>query len=227
MKEIDKYSFNGIPKTTKFGQSRKNKWHKKYINRFLRDIPDNCSVLEVGPGRGEFAIESHRRNWQYLGVESSDKMIEILQSKRINVIKTRVPPIPVKDNCFSLIHANQVIEHFQNIREFTFFMEECWRVLKPKGYLSLSCPNYLTQGKLFFNWDYTHRLTFTKYNLERACKDYDFKISQSLCHNSHILSGNIIAILLRYLMIWLAKGINLPILLEITDKVSFLRTVRL
>ena len=160
-------------------------------------------------------------------IESSESMIQILKPKGLFLVNARVPPIPASDEAFDLIHAAQVIEHFNNVREFTFFCQECWRTLRTGGLLSLTCPNYLTLGKIFFDWDYTHRLTFTKFNLERACADYGFKIMRTAYYLNWTLNDNWIVGYLRYPMLWFVKWINLPTLIEVADKVKFTRNLRL
>ena len=226
MNPKDLYSYAGMLTPTAFGVKKESNWQKKYIEHFLYDLPKTNKVLEIGPGTGGFAEECINRNWQYLGVEPSVIFLKTLKSKNIGVINTRVPPIPVRDESFNLIHAAHVIEHFLNIKEFTFFLSECHRCLEKEGILSLTCPNSMTQGKLFYYFDYTHRLPFTKFNLERALFDYGFRILRSHSYLQWLLSGNIIVNALRHPIIWFAKFINIPIFSEIMDRVNSVRTLR-
>lgn len=223
----DFYSSDGIPKATSLGSKRKTNWPKKYIDHFLSDFPNLNRVLEIGPGEGEFAEECIKRKFKYLGLESSETYLKRLHSKNITVIHACVPPIPLANDSFDLIHAEHVIEHFNSNKEFTFFLNECHRTLRDGGILSLSYPNYITQGKLFFDWSYSHSLPFTKYNLERACLDYGFRVIRSASYLSWFLSKNPFVNLFRHPFIWVAKIINCPIIREFSDEIKTLRNLRL
>lgn len=223
----DFYSSSGIPKATSLGAKRKANWPKRYINHFLSDFPNLRRVLEIGPGDGEFAKECIERNFNYLGIESSETYFKKLNSKDIEVIHARVPPIPLDNNSFCLIHAEHVIEHFNSVREFTFFLSECHRTLIDEGVLSISYPNYLTQGRLFYDWSYSHFVPFTKYNLERACLDYGFKVVRSACYLPLFLCKNSFVNLLRHPFIWFSKIINFPVFREISDEIKALKNLRL
>lgn len=48
-------------------------------------------------------------------------------------------PYPFKDNSFGEIYARQIIEHLEDIPKF---MDEIWRILKPKGVLHLETVHY-------------------------------------------------------------------------------------
>lgn len=55
-------------------------------------------------------------------------------------------PLPYEDNCFDLIHANQVIEHLSNIDNF---ISEIYRALKPGGHLIISTENLASWHNIF------------------------------------------------------------------------------
>jgi len=48
--------------------------------------------------------------------------------------------LPFKDNSIDKIKAIHIFEHLGD--GFLFCMEECWRVLKPKGILCIDVPNF-------------------------------------------------------------------------------------
>ena len=49
--------------------------------------------------------------------------------------------LPYKDNLFSEVNADCVLEQLDNKYQFLFVMNEIWRVLIPNGILSLTCPS--------------------------------------------------------------------------------------
>ncbi len=224
---MDYYSYNGIPKFKRNLKILPQEWQKKYINRFLPGLQQNIRVLEIGPGRGEFAEECAARKWRYFGIEISKSMLNILKKKNVRTIEHRVPPIPFKDETFDLIHASQIIEHFLNYDKFNLFLKECHRTLKKSGILSIVCPNYLSQGRIFYDWDYTHRLTFTRYNLERALQDYDYEIEKFGYHLRWIFTDKVAFSLFRYPFIWFNKALNFPIIIDACEVFKITKELRL
>lgn len=53
--------------------------------------------------------------------------------------------LPFKDNSVDKIHADHLFEHFYP-EELFFCIEECWRVLKPKGHILINVPKGDTPG---------------------------------------------------------------------------------
>jgi SAM-dependent methyltransferase len=63
-------------------------------------------------------------------------------------------PWPLPDNSVVLATCSHLVEHI-NPHKFGFinFMNECWRVMQPKGQLAISCPHANSHG---FHQDPTH-----------------------------------------------------------------------
>jgi SAM-dependent methyltransferase len=222
----DSYSFKGLPTATRLGRIKHEAWTGKFISRFLSHLPASSCVIEIGPGRGEFARECQKRGWQYTGIEASHTFYDPLRMTGIRVLQVRVPPVPLPDASADLIHADQVIEHFNTSTEFTEFLAEAHRVLKPGGVLSLACPNLQTMGNIFYDCDYTHRLGFTKNNLERACLDYGFRVNISTHYISLFLGSGFAYHCVRYLLMVPLKIVNLALVSEIIDNIPFTKNLR-
>ena len=193
---------------------------------FLPSFPARSSVVEIGPGRGEFANECQKRGWDYTGIEVSQKFLRPLKEMGLHVIEARVPPIPLPDASADLIHADQVIEHFHTTEDFTCFLSEAHRVLKPGGVLSLACPNLQTMGGVFYDCDYTHRLGFTKNNLERALADYGFRVNIATHYINLFLGRGFAYHCARHLLIVPLKIVNLALVAEIIDNIPFTKNLR-
>lgn len=224
--KTDSYSFQGLPSATRLGRKKSEAWSGKFIARFLSNLSAGCSVVEIGPGRGEFARECQRRGWQYTGIEASQTFFDPLKRSGIRTVQARVPPIPFPDASVDLIHADQVIEHFNTIRDFTEFLAEAHRVLRPGGILSLACPNLQTMGDVFYDCDYTHSLGFTKNNLERACLDYGFRVRVSTHYTNLFLGNGFVYHCVRHLLIVPLKIVNLAAIAEIMESVPFTKNLR-
>lgn len=121
-------------------------WEREYkVTGFIRRLmPDGekASILDIGCGDGSFLRqldEALGRPYEYHGVDFSDHMISAAQTlpyefRRCNLEEA----IPYGDASFDLVYAGEVIEHIYNP---DFMLEECRRVLKPRGLLVLSTPN--------------------------------------------------------------------------------------
>ena len=100
---------------------------KKKIDFFLRVIPKNASVLEIGAGTGwvrSFFRENNYTNYVGLDLENTADVIGDI--KNIN-------SLPFKSNQFDIIIAFEVIEHVD-------LLEECRYFLKSGGSLMLTTP---------------------------------------------------------------------------------------
>lgn len=67
-------------------------------------------------------------------------------------------PWPIEDGAALHANATHVVEH---IRNFTGFMDECWRILSPGGTLFMEVPNVRDIDMAFA--DPTHVRNFTKH----------------------------------------------------------------
>lgn len=57
-------------------------------------------------------------------------------------------PLPFDDNSFDEIHAYEVLEHTGSQGDYKFFFNQFsdfWRILKPDGYLFVTCPWYTSK----------------------------------------------------------------------------------
>jgi SAM-dependent methyltransferase len=174
----DKYTLADI---TSIGRKRKATRVSAIFDHFLPSLPASAKVLEIGPGRGEFARACLSRELSYLGVEPSKELYKILQKARIPIISETVPPIKLESNTFDLIHSNDFVEHLANYVEVMHFFGEAFRVLKPGGYFSIIAPNYLTIKHLFFRYEYQHSYITTRDRLVNLVLDCGFDVVQTRC----------------------------------------------
>jgi SAM-dependent methyltransferase len=116
---------------------------KKCLNviAHLKNKPK--SILDVGCGDGFFLQNVNQRlgkDCDLHGVDYSQyqlgKASELPFSFKQANIETE--GLPYGSETFEMVHAAELIEHLVNP---DYFLEECWRVLKPNGYLLVSTPN--------------------------------------------------------------------------------------
>lgn len=160
---LDKISF--------LGEKKKKVLIRYIFDVFLTDIPKVSSILEIGPGRGEFAEEVTLRGYQYYGIEPSQSLSEELVRKKYRIINKSVPPIDFPDNFFNIVYSFDVIEHFQGYSEAFRFIEESMRVLKEGGVVCIIAPNFSTLGSLFFEYEYQHSFVTTMGRIKRMFSD--------------------------------------------------------
>lgn len=113
---------------------------------------------------------------------------------------------PSKNDCFDVVHSNQVIEHLSEIDNY---VSEIYRVLKPGGYAIISTENLSSWHNIFaliMGWQafsqhiskkhhignplsphfgenltegWTHNIIFTFYSLQEMFKKYGFEIVEA------------------------------------------------
>ena len=133
-------------------------------------------VVEIGPGKGLFAAELlDLMAADYVAVEGNPGGARALSQMGLSSVCSMVPPLPLRDCCADIIHADQVLEHMPDRASAVSFLAEARRVLRPGGLLSLAVPDVMACGMLFF-FDYTHNMPFTPHALRWLVRDAGFDL---------------------------------------------------
>jgi 2-polyprenyl-3-methyl-5-hydroxy-6-metoxy-1,4-benzoquinol methylase len=165
--------------------------------------------LGCGEGTWTLAVAERIGTKEIHGVEIAEDLIEKAVQKGLVVVRSDLNGrFPFDDNCFDVVHANQVIEHVILVDNF---VEEIFRVLKPGGYLILSTENLSSFDNLLalllgqqafsqsiserkvlgniFSPSYgvtvqerhlTHKTIFTYFGLQHLLKSYNFSVVRIL-----------------------------------------------
>jgi methionine biosynthesis protein MetW len=107
----------------------------------LIEINDRARIIDLGCGDGEFTIRIKEKAMTGMihGVESCKDNTIRAQINGIEVVNADLnQKLPIEDEEFDVVHANQVIEH---LVETDLFVKEIYRILKPGGYAIISTPN--------------------------------------------------------------------------------------
>jgi SAM-dependent methyltransferase len=131
------------------------------------DIAPGGSVLEIGPGRGEFAELCLERKLEYHAVEPNAGLAESLRSRGVNVVCAKVPPLPALDRKFDLAVMVNVMEHMNGLEQALGISCQIRRVLNPGGKFLIHCPDYLSWRLHFFNCDFSHNYVTSRRRLDQ------------------------------------------------------------
>ncbi|RLC40085.1 MAG: hypothetical protein DRH33_01040 [Candidatus Nealsonbacteria bacterium] len=184
----------------KFSRTRSRIWEEV---RFLFDdyVRPGDKVLDLGCGNGRFFEILKDKGVDYIGVDFSERLIEIAK-KRYPQVKFQVADalnLPFPNNFFDKVYTIAVLHHIPSKEFRQRFLEEAKRVLKPGGLLILTVWKIKTKnnllsvikytilkliGKLdwgdtFESWNkkiqrYFH--IFSKKELKRLLNEADFKV---------------------------------------------------
>ena len=184
----------------KFSRTRSRIWEEV---RFLFDdyVEPGDKVLDLGCGNGRFFEVLKDKRVDYIGVDFSERLIEIAK-KRYPQVKFQVADalnLPFPNNFFDKVYTISVFHHIPSEEFRLQFLKEVKRVLKKEGLLILTVWKIKTKnnllsvikytilkliGKLdwgdtFESWNkkiqrYFH--IFSKKELKRLLNEADFKV---------------------------------------------------
>lgn len=151
---LDYYQFNA-PESAISSAS----YEQVILQNFMKNLSGlkKLSVLDFGCGKGNNLAILSKLFAKVVAVDVSQKAIEAAKSrykslKNVKFFKYDGGRLPFSDKQFDFVIACEVLEHVADL-EATF--RELDRVLKRRGYIFISCPNYwnirgLTKGILDF-----------------------------------------------------------------------------
>jgi methionine biosynthesis protein MetW len=105
----------------------------------LKQIGRGKRVLDVGclGGMLSRAIMDHGN--EVWGVEINPAAAQVAASRGVRVKVADVEEgLPFEDASFDVVHAGELIEHLYDTKAF---FAECWRVLRPEGFVLFTTPN--------------------------------------------------------------------------------------
>jgi ubiquinone/menaquinone biosynthesis C-methylase UbiE len=96
----------------------------------IREAVAGRAVLEVGCGTGLILQKVSTLTEDTIGVDLSDRMLEVARQKGLDVKKGDVTALGFPDDVFDVVYSFKVLPHVPEIRQA---MEEIVRVTKPDG----------------------------------------------------------------------------------------------
>jgi SAM-dependent methyltransferase len=116
-----------------FSDKRYTNWD--WIDNFIKNIPYNSNILDIGCGNGR---NMKYNNYNFYGVDNCPKFIEMAKLISSNVYLSDMTQLPFEDNYFDAIISIASFHHLSTIERRLKCLEEIYRVLKPGGEILLS-----------------------------------------------------------------------------------------
>ncbi|HNP96556.1 MAG TPA: class I SAM-dependent methyltransferase [Cyclobacteriaceae bacterium] len=173
MDQAAKYKYSEV---TKLGSYRKTALMSRLFESHFPPLSENSKIVEIGPGRGEFAQECIRRKFDYTGIEPSETLADVLRSEGYNILSQKVPPLYLTNNDYDLIHSKDVIEHLKSYEEVLDLLADCRLALRDGGYISAIVPNFATLKELFYEYEYQHAYPTTEMRMQNLLEDSGFQV---------------------------------------------------
>lgn len=136
-------SFDALYNTSPSFKERFAVW----TNLLDRYIPNNARVLDLGCGSGIFGFYLAPKVLDVIGVDGSDKMIDMAEAKKkqsgisnVRFLQAEIPLSPaVETGMLDAIISSSVLEYVLPLDET---LQDCSRRLVSGGYLIVSMPNW-------------------------------------------------------------------------------------
>lgn len=102
---------------------------KKLFKEFEKiSISKDAKILDVGCGSGTLARYWRKNGFDIIGLDISDKSLEITRNKGVNCIKGDITQrLPFDNNSFDLVYSDGLLEHFSDPEPI---LSEIFRVSK-------------------------------------------------------------------------------------------------
>jgi 2-polyprenyl-3-methyl-5-hydroxy-6-metoxy-1,4-benzoquinol methylase len=96
-------------------------------------------LMDVGCGNGFFLEVAKERGWEVYGTEYAPRLVEICQSKGINMQQGKLDPTLFENESFDVITSFEVLEHINTPREE---IAHFYQLLRKGGLVYLTTPNF-------------------------------------------------------------------------------------
>ncbi len=174
-----------------FSGSRKEFWPefeelKKYIKRGERVLDLGCGNGRLFPAFGGSAVGGETRDIEYIGIDSSEKMIQKAKGKYGNHFQTAdIFSLPFSNSYFDSVWMIAVFHHIPSKELQLKALQEIRRVLRKNGRVIMTCwhlfrfpfrKNIMISSKKLKIQRYYH--AFTKRELRKLFQKTGFKIEE-------------------------------------------------
>jgi len=144
----------------------------------LKDLPKG-KALDIGCGAGLNLKRLKEEGWQAYGCDISLEAVRKARKLGVKVFKGELHKIKFSNKLFDVVIMSHLLEHLHNPLKV---LKEICRILKDKGHLVISLPNFESSGaRLFKQYWYPldaprHLYHFSLKTLEMLLKKTGFEI---------------------------------------------------
>jgi len=156
---------------TRFGQDMNLRIARMHWGELCRFAQDYSSLVEIGPGRGEFAATCLPMVQRYSAVDVNEQICRMVRDLGGTAICATVPPLPFASNSAAIVYASSVIEHMPDPGKALQLLEEMKRVAQPGGLVAVHAPDILACGNHFWNSEYSHAFPTSRRRLLQMASD--------------------------------------------------------
>jgi alkylated DNA repair protein alkB family protein 8 len=135
MDEINRATYEQI--ADEFSSTRAYVW--KCVKRFLDTCQPNASILEIGCGNGKNMEYARKRQLQIVGIDLSQRFVEICTNKQLDVRKADATNLPFPNSQFNYVMCIAMFHHLLSDDDRNKSFREMLRVLQPDGKGILTC----------------------------------------------------------------------------------------
>ena len=154
----------------------------------MAGVAPGSRVLEIGPGRGDFADLCLAQQMHYHAIEPNPELAAALRQRGATVTCTRVPPVPDVEGQFDLVAMISVMEHMSGMEQALATAQQVRAVLRPGGKFLIHTPDYLSWRAQFFNCDFSHNYVTTRLRLTQLLVNAGYD-NPSSCYMSGPFRG--------------------------------------
>ncbi|MFQ6002911.1 MAG: methyltransferase domain-containing protein [Candidatus Zixiibacteriota bacterium] len=126
-------------------------WKKNRIANVMKLLSGlevrNASILDIACGIGTFTIELHKKKLFAIGLDNSlnaitvsSRLFKDITLAKGSFIASDALSLPFVARSFDILICADFIEHITS-KDYERLIEECWRILKPRGYILIYTPN--------------------------------------------------------------------------------------
>ncbi len=144
--------------------------------------PDKTkTILDVGCGNGDFVMEMNFLGWNTRGIEIDPEAVNIARSYKLDVNEGDLESNQYAADSLDGIYMNNVIEH---VPDAVKTIQECHRVLKPGGKISLYTCSSTSFAHSIYKSDYRgleiprHIFVFSPMALRKLLEQNGFRVKK-------------------------------------------------
>jgi ubiquinone/menaquinone biosynthesis C-methylase UbiE len=187
------YYDNAHSKNAHKSQSFMYNTREDYFIEFM-ELKGTENILDIGCGSGTFVkrLAQKYKKAKFCGADASEAVIKFANKtntkKNLRFVSAPIEKLPFKDNSFDSVIVSHLIEH---IKEPKKALKEVKRVLKKKGILFLTTPNYFSLWPLAeivfdktiandgYSLDEQHISRFTHFSIKKSIRAAGFDIAKA------------------------------------------------